>query len=217
MVKNGLIPEINALYQLYRTTEEPEVEESDYTKGIRQAIGYKEFRPYFNSTDDDELKDEILKQCIERVKVTTRQYARRQLTWIRNRILPRQEFPVYAFDSSDVSTWGEQVRPKALTIAHAFVKNNLDMLNPQEYPVMNNPTTKSSDSIAQWQKFTCDVCHGRILNGQHEWSEHLKSRKHRKLVQRQNRRSVSRREEEEEPEGEESLVQTIIRLVKRMF
>lgn len=49
-------------------------------KGLRttqtagQAIGYKEFYPYFDGVSS-------LAECIERLKINSRQYAKRQLTW----------------------------------------------------------------------------------------------------------------------------------------
>ena len=44
-----------------------------------QGIGYKEFFPYFRG-------DMTLESCIEKVKQHSRQYAKRQLTWFKNRM-----------------------------------------------------------------------------------------------------------------------------------
>lgn len=44
------------------------------SKTAGQAIGYKEFYPYF----DGEMS---LEECIERLKINSRHYAKRQLTW----------------------------------------------------------------------------------------------------------------------------------------
>ncbi len=41
-----------------------------------QAIGYKELRPYFNG-------EKTIEECIEKLKLETRHYAKRQLTWFR--------------------------------------------------------------------------------------------------------------------------------------
>ncbi len=46
------------------------------TKTASQAIGYKEFRPYF----DGML---TLEECIENIKRESRRYAKRQMTWFR--------------------------------------------------------------------------------------------------------------------------------------
>lgn len=43
----------------------------------RQAIGYKEFFPYFEQTAP-------LEACTEKLKQASRNYAKRQLTWFRH-------------------------------------------------------------------------------------------------------------------------------------
>ena len=42
-----------------------------------QAIGYKEYFPYFEGTQTQA-------ECTEKLKQATRNYAKRQLTWFRN-------------------------------------------------------------------------------------------------------------------------------------
>ena len=65
MLENGLLDEALWLYK-----------NSDGTETSLQAIGYKEFFPYF--------KGEItLEEAIENLKKDTRHYAKRQLTWFR--------------------------------------------------------------------------------------------------------------------------------------
>lgn len=49
----------------------------DQYKTAAQAIGYKEFFPYFENTQS-------LAQCTARLKQATRQYAKRQITWFRH-------------------------------------------------------------------------------------------------------------------------------------
>lgn len=46
------------------------------TKTAGQAIGYKEFIPYFNGTCS-------LEECVEKLKIESRHYAKRQMTWFR--------------------------------------------------------------------------------------------------------------------------------------
>lgn len=50
--------------------------ESPLGKTARQAIGYKELNPYFTG-------EKTLDECIENLKMQTRRYAKRQLTWFR--------------------------------------------------------------------------------------------------------------------------------------
>lgn len=64
MMKQGLLNEVTNLYQKYHA--------DDYQP--LQAIGYKEFIPYFqNEADIDEV--------IEKVKQNSRRYAKKQITW----------------------------------------------------------------------------------------------------------------------------------------
>lgn len=66
MIEQGLISEIEKLRDkgLFETS----------TAG--QAIGYKEFIPYFDGTAS-------LEECIEQLKAETRHYAKRQITWFK--------------------------------------------------------------------------------------------------------------------------------------
>lgn len=65
MLKDGLVEEAKRIYdsskQLYTSY---------------QAIGYKELSPYFSG-------EKTLSDCVEILKLRTRQYAKRQLTWFR--------------------------------------------------------------------------------------------------------------------------------------
>ena len=66
MLDAGLLDEAKLVYdhrQTYRTAA--------------QAIGYKEFFPYFEGTAP-------LDACIEKLKQASRNYAKRQLTWFRH-------------------------------------------------------------------------------------------------------------------------------------
>ena len=64
MVEAGLIEEAKNFYNI------------DPEKTACQAIGYKELAPYFND-------EKSLEECLESLKIETRHYAKRQLTWFR--------------------------------------------------------------------------------------------------------------------------------------
>lgn len=66
MVENGVLDEARQVY-----------DHRDAYRTAAQAIGYKEFFPYFEGTAD-------LTECTERLKQATRNYAKRQLTWFRH-------------------------------------------------------------------------------------------------------------------------------------
>ncbi len=64
MLKEGMVEEARRVY------------ESHAPATARQAIGYKELLPYLEGEAE-------LSECVERIKLGTRRYAKRQLTWFR--------------------------------------------------------------------------------------------------------------------------------------
>ncbi len=64
MVENGLVPEAQTAFKNQKGTSD----------GAVQAIGHKELFPYFKGECS-------LEECIEKLKQSTRRYAKRQITW----------------------------------------------------------------------------------------------------------------------------------------
>ena len=94
MVENGVLDEARQVY-----------DHRDAYRTAAQAIGYKEFFPYFEGTAN-------LTECTERLKQATRNYAKRQLTWFR-----RQNDAVWLYlDEEDVTK-------HACTLVRAFLHN----------------------------------------------------------------------------------------------
>ena len=67
MINEGLEEEIRSLLQSGELKE---------GTTAYQAIGYKELIPYFEG-------EATLDECIEKIKLESRRYAKRQLTWFR--------------------------------------------------------------------------------------------------------------------------------------
>ena len=94
MVENGVLDEARQVY-----------DHRDAYRTAAQAIGYKEFFPYFEGTAN-------LTECTEHLKQATRNYAKRQLTWFR-----RQNDAVWLYlDEEDVTE-------RACTLVRAFLHN----------------------------------------------------------------------------------------------
>ncbi|KAJ0398920.1 hypothetical protein P43SY_005278 [Pythium insidiosum] len=176
-----------------QTGDGPQV---DYQVGILQAIGYKEFAPYLDALDarkqradtpdDDEQSDDELRKlfdsCVEQLNIATRQYARRQLSWIRNRFATRN-IPVYQVDSSDVSRWDEHVATPAIAIARSFLRGeaiasyqSVQESDPERYA----PQSKED----KYKETICEICGDRKFVGKTQWEQHVKSKGHRYHVRR---------------------------------
>ena len=69
MVKNGVLDEAKMLYDM----------NLDKDNTCIQAIGYKEFFEYFEGKEN-------LDDAIEKLKKSTRHYAKRQITWFKNKL-----------------------------------------------------------------------------------------------------------------------------------
>ncbi len=74
MLENGLLEEAEEFYNIPQD------------KTACQAIGYKELAPYFRG-------DAPLDECIEKLKLETRHYAKRQLTWFRKNEIVNWVYP----------------------------------------------------------------------------------------------------------------------------
>ncbi|CAO3641366.1 unnamed protein product [Cunninghamella blakesleeana] len=204
MIDTGLFDEIKDLRQrvVQGKVNVPGKELEQYQRGLWQAIGYKEFDPYFtaiesNSANDDELK-RIRDECTDRMKAATRRYAKRQVQWIRNKLLPtvwksqEKDVMVYLLDAGDLNQWDDNVRQKAIEIAKAFQEEK-DMPDPTNLSdVANTMLTKNSledtqTRVLTWKNHVCSVCKTEkgddvILYGDIEWEQHRKSRWHRKSI-----------------------------------
>lgn len=69
---------VDLMLQAGLLKEAEEFFSSDASKTAKQAIGYKELKPYFDGVC-------TLDEAIEKLKMETRRYAKRQLTWFRKR------------------------------------------------------------------------------------------------------------------------------------
>ncbi|CAG8495141.1 8288_t:CDS:10, partial [Funneliformis caledonium] len=144
MIKSGLFEEINYLRNSVKTgkIQTPLGNKEDFTRGIWQAIGYKEFDPYLTAVEesnDASYLDALKTQGIESMKAATHRYARTQIRWIRNKLLYKcqQEslnnrneehsgnIRIYLLDATSLETWNQEVRDKSIAIAKEFLENGI--------------------------------------------------------------------------------------------
>ncbi len=71
MLDDGVLSEAKKMYNM----------KLDEKNTCMQAIGYKEFFPYFEGKNS-------LEECVDNLKKETRKYAKRQITWFKNKLEP---------------------------------------------------------------------------------------------------------------------------------
>jgi tRNA dimethylallyltransferase len=182
MLEQGLLEELLDFHRLYNQERLATSTEADYTKGIFQAIGFKEFHQYLLLHEEDrnsEKGSKFFHAGVDALKIVTKRYARRQLRWINNRFLretSRQVPPVYRLDATDPYVWNECVLDLAVKIVESYLQGQKpDGMEP--LPVIER--SKKNDLKIQ----RCDVC-DRMFVGDIQWNDHLQSKKHRRMLKR---------------------------------
>ena len=180
MVLHGLLEEVIAM-QSFLEGQEQQGYSIDQSRGIWVAIGFKEFLSYIM---DENRPERLKKEGIERVKIATRQYSKRQVRWIRLRLqravnaanLTHKMFLLEAtgsLQSSDI------VDAKAQDVTAAFI-------NGSELPKPDSLSDTAAKLLVSPEKETksaryCAIC-DKTLMFHSEWINHLKGKGHRTSV-----------------------------------
>jgi tRNA dimethylallyltransferase len=195
MLDKGLLEEVEMLNKFRVSYEDRTGSTIDQSRGIWVSIGYKEFLTYQSARSDAQYTEadvEEHKQAgIEKAQAATRQYANRQLKWIRIKLLnalfgASQKGNTFLLDGSDISKWEEQVLQPARHITEQFLSGQTlpeptelsplasEMLKPKrDYDLGQRPDL--------WQKKVCETC-GTVVVTENDWKLHVNSRAHRRAV-----------------------------------
>src|SRR5690606_16802316 len=125
-----------------------------------------------------EKLNKILQKCIEKLQTVTRNYARKQIPWLKNMWaantspLIKQKKLCY-LDTSDISKFDNLINIGIEIAQHLMNEEPIDP-NLEKYLVIEPMGKKQTE----WKKYKCEICN-KVLNGQHEWEVHLKSKMHR--------------------------------------
>ncbi|XP_076049545.1 tRNA dimethylallyltransferase-like [Oratosquilla oratoria] len=188
MIQRGLLQELQDFHEKYNASRLAQNLEADYTKGIFQSIGFKEFHDYLilpRDQQDTHLGVEMYERGVEALKQVTRRYSRKQLKWIRNRIVARQDPKVYKVDGSDASRWDQFARFPAEEVVQAFLSGVPPALAPEPLPQHEFEAMYGVDRSDK-TRFECEVC-DRIVIGELQWTMHLKGNRHKKMLRRKAR------------------------------
>ncbi|EMD59013.1 hypothetical protein COCSADRAFT_176249 [Bipolaris sorokiniana ND90Pr] len=195
MLNKGLLSEVQELSSFGQQYEAKTGISVDQTRGIWVSIGYKEFLEYQHALEDQSMPPQELEKlkvaAIEKTQAATRQYANRQIKWVRIKLLNAllgsgQKSNTFLVDGSDISKWDTDVAQPATTITKQFLAGEVlpapsslsptaaEMLTPKrEYDLGQRPDL--------WQKKVCETC-GTVAVTENDWTLHVKSRAHRRAV-----------------------------------
>lgn len=217
MVAEGLLSEIRSFYDDLKAAYAalPDVDNEDRltlncTKGMAQAIGFKEFLPYLekypDSSRDEEITEyilagedtepkpegmDLLEECLDSLRLRTKRYSKIQIKWVTNRFIStkgRHVPPVYALDSTHASErWDEDVFRPAEKIVQAYLDGVEINFKPIE--VTENPRSGLNDHVTHF----CPDCNRRFI-GDFQWNLHRKSNRHKKAIAKQKKIEESKRQ-----------------------
>ncbi|KAI8611616.1 IPP transferase-domain-containing protein [Chytriomyces sp. MP71] len=194
MIQNGLFAEITSMREKMQPPDTLNVVPLDYTRGILQTIGFKEFDTYFTSPSP-----EAQRQGIEAMQAATRRYARKQVSWIRNKLAPKclatPGMGFWALDATDLGGWSECVGALGVKIAREFLEGGsgtgAEAVTQRLVDTGGARSAMQQQQEVDWAPRTCGVCvdaksgQGRLIHGAREWAIHMKSNSHAKMVKRQ--------------------------------
>ncbi|KAG5645032.1 hypothetical protein DXG03_007211 [Asterophora parasitica] len=199
-----LLSEIRALRQIATAASREESSsdsagvKTDYTLGIYQSIGYKEFHDYLTASEPSEKGFDA---AVEHMKVSTRQYAKRQVGWIRNKLLPAVNTanaeeavtPTYLLDATALDSWDKNVRGLGVQLTEDFLAKR-EMADPlslsesaRKMMLIDSKAVDPASVLNARQKRICHVCTLHIdrpfmVEEGREWEAHRNTRVHRKLA-----------------------------------
>lgn len=204
MMESGALEEIQQMYEFYEKLPQPK---PDFTSGIWQVIGFKEFLPWLQ---DGSKSSQLFADGVERMKIRTRQYAKYQVKWIKkllsvelqkeSRFNYKYGGKLYLLDATDLTEWQNNVNKIGLGIANQFLKQGptkvtyaqspaklVDVFPNEEY-LSDFKSNKKLEAAKNWQHFECTICKDKQGNnlvavGEENWRIHIESRRHKKQLQ----------------------------------
>lgn len=198
MVERGLIQEVQQFYSMLKEKQVP----MDFTRGILQSIGFKEFVPYLQALDQNSSDvEQVLQQCISNLQQSTRQYARKQLGWYKN-FWASSSSPAFTddcalfnLDASDASKFASDIIPLGISIAKELFFNE-PMTDAAKKTQIMQPIVKVDKTDKEtWKVYHCDTCDKSVM-GPLEWQKHIDSRIHKKGGNKKRRKE--RRQQEQD-------------------
>ncbi|KAJ3273006.1 hypothetical protein HDV01_004912 [Terramyces sp. JEL0728] len=201
MIQKGMFDEMKEMRDKMKAKKVVGLD-SQYTRGVLQSIGdynliqgFKEFDAYLNSLDMGVNSKDLLDTGVEEMKRGTRQYARRQVTWIKNKLAPECLIEhesgtgaFYLIDATSATAVTDELVAKVVALAKDFLLQNENsspsFLGPEVSSLLEQPVQGD-----EWKQYVCRECVSpdgkpKLLNGSAEFEIHMNSSTHKKSVKR---------------------------------
>ncbi|KAI5368246.1 putative matrin/U1-C-like, C2H2-type zinc finger, Zinc finger C2H2 superfamily [Septoria linicola] len=193
MLASGLLDEVGSL-DAFATHQAETGTPVDDGKGIWVSIGYKEFRDYVRELHagvvDESTLAKLRTAALEATQASTRQYAKRQVRWIRIKLVNGLEQngvsdKLYLLDGSDVHKFAETVVAPALQLTGQF-------LGAEDMPAPSSLSAVAAEQLLpkredlagapqEWIKQYCAVCDVTSVTPTQR-QQHMASKSHKKRV-----------------------------------
>jgi tRNA dimethylallyltransferase len=189
MMEAGLLDEVKAM-ENFLANQLRTGKTVDRSRGVWVSIGWKEFEKYLLALKAEsairEDLERLYNESVEQTQSATRQYAKRQVRWIRLKLMPALSDgsaldKLFLLDGSDVTQWAETVSNPARNITEKFLAG-------EELPLPHETSAAANEFLAP-KKATelirreCEMCNTVVVT-EDQWEAHLKSRRHRALVKK---------------------------------
>lgn len=203
MIQAGLLEEVRTLNEYLQEQESTGIK-VDKSRGIWVSIGFKEFEPYLAITRNEASTEKemamSLHNAVEQTKGATRRYAKRQISWIRIKLMTalleaKAADKLYLLDGSDLSRWTESVSNPAIKITGDFLAGKEipvpSSLSPTAEELLSTEKAEEKVVIQTGVPFRqeCAMCNS-IFVVERQWLLHLKSRTHRRMTKKSVQRSM---------------------------
>lgn len=135
----------------------------DYTRGILQSIGFKEFKSFLELHPDSPDYEKVKLESIDRMKISTRQYATTQITWLKNKLCKalvkdheKGEGAIYILNATDLNKW-ESISSTAILFSESFLKNepNNETTSDEELKMLVRPQTFQYSESWYFSRLIC--------------------------------------------------------------
>nr|QUH22250.1 tRNA dimethylallyltransferase [Megoura viciae] len=188
MVERGLVDELCQFKKELSKMTGTENFNLDFTKGVLQCIGLKQFQQYLElpvDGRDTEAGRKCLEDALVAMKYMTKKYARRQIRWINNRFLKpndKQAVSVYRLDCTDLGEW-KRLSDRAVDLALVVLGRK-----PRGQHTLEPIDVSDQKTILPvYGDYYCDDC-SRPFSNDIQYNIHMSSKKHVKVMMKRKRK-----------------------------